>query len=573
MSNNGKLPFPGYVVNVATGQLQTPQNFVAGNPGTGWRLPFPQELNGLTQQCPSAEVMRGFPAYPGMVCFLQGIASPGDGSGGMFYWSNGTYSDDDLDTIVPTVRPWPFGAGSEGAWLRANFPGGGGGSVHITATTPIVVTPSPITGTGVVSHADSGVVADTYGDATHVAQITVNEFGHVTGVTDVPISGGGGSCAIDVNAQTGTTYTVLTGDECKIVTFTNAADVTVTLPNPGTGGNFLIGWHAYFKNIGFSVVQISCPSATIDGQGLIYLSNNQELHLISDGTNYLLIRGATGGNAINSAVVAGFGNKVDGSATFGAILGGRANLITDNGQQQVIVGGRDNIAQSDESDNSAIVGGNTNLVQGANSAVLGGNNNQANTDSAVAGGDHNGAGGNCFIGGGANNSLTYGWSGAAGGIWASDGIRYGLNVLGGGSRDSVTAGQHQIVRTVLRATTASTSPTRLTWDAQTASPQTTCAPPDNTTVALNMTLVGRQGTTDQVTLSCQGALFVRNANAASAVIIGSPSFSVTSATAGAVGTTATLTADTSRGSPDISVTAPNGSAWVWTLLYEAVEAS
>ena len=205
MSNNGKLPFPGYVVNVATGQLQTPQNFVAGNPGTGWRLPLPQELNGLTQQCPTAAVMRGFPAYPGMVCFLQGIASPGDGSGGMFYWSNGTYSDDDLNTIVPTVRPWPFGAGSEGAWLRADFPGGG--SVDITATTPIVVTPSPITGAGVVSHAASGVTADTYGDSTHVPQVTVDETGHVTGVTNVPITGGEGTIT-SLTAGYGLTFTL-----------------------------------------------------------------------------------------------------------------------------------------------------------------------------------------------------------------------------------------------------------------------------------------------------------------------------------------------------------------------------
>lgn len=59
-------------------------------------------------------------------------------------------------------------------------------------------TMAPIAGGGAlnsdltISHAVSGVVADTYGDSTHVPQITVDENGHITDVVDVPISGGGG---------------------------------------------------------------------------------------------------------------------------------------------------------------------------------------------------------------------------------------------------------------------------------------------------------------------------------------------------------------------------------------------
>lgn len=41
-------------------------------------------------------------------------------------------------------------------------------------------------------HDTSGASPGTYGSATNSAQITVDEFGHITGVTDVPISGGGG---------------------------------------------------------------------------------------------------------------------------------------------------------------------------------------------------------------------------------------------------------------------------------------------------------------------------------------------------------------------------------------------
>ena len=65
-------------------------------------------------------------------------------------------------------------------------------STSITATTPIVVTPDPITVTGTVSHATSGVTAATYGDSTHYPVITVNATGHLTTVTSQAFSGADG---------------------------------------------------------------------------------------------------------------------------------------------------------------------------------------------------------------------------------------------------------------------------------------------------------------------------------------------------------------------------------------------
>jgi len=51
---------------------------------------------------------------------------------------------------------------------------------------------SLVDGDVTIDHADSGVTPGTYGDATNVAQITVDAQGHVTDVTEVAISGGGG---------------------------------------------------------------------------------------------------------------------------------------------------------------------------------------------------------------------------------------------------------------------------------------------------------------------------------------------------------------------------------------------
>lgn len=64
--------------------------------------------------------------------------------------------------------------------------------VHVTS--PISSTGTTSGGTsGVItlSLAPSGVTAGTYGDATHVAQVTVAATGIVTNAVNVPITGGG----------------------------------------------------------------------------------------------------------------------------------------------------------------------------------------------------------------------------------------------------------------------------------------------------------------------------------------------------------------------------------------------
>ncbi len=236
-------PFPGYVAFFGDSQkFLVPTNFVVGLPGGGWNRPGPNELNTLAQQCQTAEQMRKFPAFPAMVCFLQGIEEPADGLGGMFYWSAGEYTDDGLDTIVPTIRPWPFGAGSEGAWLRAEFPGDGT-TVSITAESPIVVTPSPILRVGVISMLPSGVTPDTYGDATHGVQITVNENGIVTEVEEVLFEDAIGrrnpvvfSFSFDPDASTRITYVAV----CPLRVAANAAWFSRCEDNPDAPATFVV---------------------------------------------------------------------------------------------------------------------------------------------------------------------------------------------------------------------------------------------------------------------------------------------------------------------------------------------
>lgn len=65
----------------------------------------------------------------------------------------------------------------------------GGGAISITATSPIVVTPDPITGTGDISHAASGVTPGSYGDNAHFTTFDVDADGHLTTAGVFPLGG------------------------------------------------------------------------------------------------------------------------------------------------------------------------------------------------------------------------------------------------------------------------------------------------------------------------------------------------------------------------------------------------
>lgn len=86
------------------------------------------------------------------------------------------------------------------------------------------------------------------------------------------------------NAQTGTTYTVLTGNCGKVVTFSNAAAIAVTLPQAGSG--FEDGWFFIAKNIGAGDVTITPTTSTISGTTAITISTGEWALITSNGTNY-----------------------------------------------------------------------------------------------------------------------------------------------------------------------------------------------------------------------------------------------------------------------------------------------
>ena len=90
-----------------------------------------------------------------------------------------------------------------------------------------------------------------------------------------------------INAQVGTSYTVLDSDRDRLVTYSNSSAVAVTLPQASTpAGQFGPGWTSYHQNIGTGTVTITPTTSTINGFTSITLFQWETATITSDGTNY-----------------------------------------------------------------------------------------------------------------------------------------------------------------------------------------------------------------------------------------------------------------------------------------------
>jgi len=94
------------------------------------------------------------------------------------------------------------------------------------ATLAPILGGGPLTALEPISHDVSGVTPGTYGDATNVPQITIDEFGHITLAADVPISGGSGGPFAGATAS-GAGNASVTAFATKGTVFTPSVDMTV----------------------------------------------------------------------------------------------------------------------------------------------------------------------------------------------------------------------------------------------------------------------------------------------------------------------------------------------------------
>jgi hypothetical protein len=198
---------------------------------------------------------------------------------------NGTEGDcyNQTDATAGQRLWWATVTGTPATWtLQSGGSGGGDASTNTSTSVDSEVavfsgtagkTLKRATGTGAVK-LTSGVIGIVSGTGTNCV--------HVDGTSAA--CPGGGVMSHPGNAQTGTTYTVLTGDLAKVVTHSNASPVAVTLP--AAGGSFPDGWFYIAKNIGAGDVTITPTTSTIAGAANIVLSTGEFCLITSDGTNY-----------------------------------------------------------------------------------------------------------------------------------------------------------------------------------------------------------------------------------------------------------------------------------------------
>ena len=141
-----------------------------------------------------------------------------------------------------------------------------------------------------------------------------------------------------VNAQVGTTYTVVAGDQGKLVTFTNAGTIAVTLPQ--ATGSFPAGWFADLRNKGATDVTITPTTSTINAAATFVLHGGQDCTVVSDGTNWqvtvgrvVVAKSAVGSQWLNSVGADGVFTSTQPAFTdiTGAITGAQLPATIDGG--------------------------------------------------------------------------------------------------------------------------------------------------------------------------------------------------------------------------------------------------
>ena len=152
-------------------------------------------------------------------------------------------------------------------------------------TTPALGTPSAVNLTngtnlpltGIATIATQTVLGNGSGSTASPAALTLGGNLIATATTLVTSQ--------PINAQTGTSYTLLTTDAGKLVTFSNASAIAVTLPQATTTG-FTAGYSFDAENLGAGTVTITPTTSTVNGASTLVVKQNFGCTISSDGTNY-----------------------------------------------------------------------------------------------------------------------------------------------------------------------------------------------------------------------------------------------------------------------------------------------
>lgn len=139
------------------------------------------------------------------------------------------------------------------------------------------------------------------------------------------------------NAQTGTTDTIADDDCGKIITYSNAASIAVTLPQ-ANGSTFINGWTVDVSNQGAGTVTITPTTSTIDGAATLVLTTNQGVRIVSNGTNYFSVRGLASGSGISGLTTGKLPKAASSTTLADSIISESGGVATVTGTLAVTAG-------------------------------------------------------------------------------------------------------------------------------------------------------------------------------------------------------------------------------------------
>ena len=166
--------------------------------------------------------------------------------------------------------------------ISVGLTGGGGGNGTVTnVATGTGLTGGPITTTGTISIANTTVTAGTYGNATHIAQVVINNQGQATSAANVAINiPSGNVTGLGTMATQNANAVVITGGTINSVAHTdgsfgnaNITSVAVTFPNSylanssATIGNTTVTLGSTVSSIGnLTLNNVTIPTGTVNIQ-------------------------------------------------------------------------------------------------------------------------------------------------------------------------------------------------------------------------------------------------------------------------------------------------------------------
>jgi hypothetical protein len=275
----------------------------------------------------------------------------------------------------------------------------------------------------------------------------------------------------------------------------------------------------------------------------------------SNAVDWQMVRTGSGqvASGLNSAIGGGSNNSATASSSY--VGGGSNNTASGNGS--FVGGGASNSTLTNSQ--STICGGSNNTASGGQSFVGGGLSNTASgSSSTVCGGDVNTANGpHSFIGGGRNGttrSIT------------------GNHVFPACNAPvAATAGASQATLLILGRQTLDATATVLASNSNTAATTNQVTLPNNSAYSFSGEVIaGVTGAGNAARWTIDGAI-KRGANAASTVMVGTPTVTMTHNDAGASAWVVAVTADTTLGCITVTVTGAAATTIRWVCRIETTE--